>query len=107
MSTAERLAEALEAASLPDLAERARRFVYDDYKGDTPTPIALLVADLEAAAQSYRSRGLLRREQVCRNLAKRAQTGEFDGTKEEAQAWALQQNDPELLRAMGLNRESN
>lgn len=74
-STTERLAAALQAAGVaPAMVARARAGYYDDYKSPLAFPCMQLVADLEQAGQ--------------RDLAARARHGEWDGTKEEAEAWA-------------------
>lgn len=73
-STKERLAEALTQASAPAaMIQRARHGDYDDYESELGTPIVQLVRDCQAAGLPA--------------LAQRAINGEFDGTKEEADAW--------------------
>lgn len=64
-------------------AARAGR--YDDYEGETATPIIDLVNDLKAAGEH--------------DLAKRAINGEFDATKEEAEAW-YEREGKHLVREM-------
>ena len=79
--TSERLAQALEAENTPLLAGmiiKARQGYYDDYKSPLAFPITQLIDDL---------RGWGFTSLVCRAVA-----GEFDSTKEEAEAWA---NSPE------------
>ena len=71
--TKERLAQVLHAAGLFEMEKAARQGLYDDYESESATPINDLVNDLIAAGQ--------------RDLAKRAQSGEWDGTKEEGEAW--------------------
>lgn len=74
MSTKERLAKALETNNAPNwMIANARNGVYDDFESLSATPIGLLVADC-------RKFGL-------NELAQRAIDGEFDSTKEEADAW--------------------
>ena len=74
MSTKERLVTALEANNAPDwMMTNARNGVYDDFESDSATPIGQLVADCRSAGLD--------------GLADRAINGEFDSTKEEAQAW--------------------
>jgi hypothetical protein len=74
MKTSDRLADALGEANAPvTMVARARAGYYDDYRSPLPFPIMQLVAD-------------------CRNVgleavAERAMAGDFDGTKEEADAW--------------------
>jgi hypothetical protein len=73
-STKERLACTLEKAGAPlIMVNAARSGRYDDFESESVTPIVDLVNDLRAF-------GL-------HDLAHRAMNGEFDGTKEEAEAW--------------------
>lgn len=77
VATAERLARALEGRQNPRLAgmiRKARAGEYDDYLSESATPINDLVRDLVQNGEH--------------ELATRAMRGEFDGTREEAQAWA-------------------
>ena len=74
--TKERLARELEKLNDPRLKEiiaRARVGKYDDYETDVATPQMLLVTEL-------RKLGL-------NDFVQRVIDGEFDGTKEEAEAW--------------------
>jgi hypothetical protein len=71
--TKERLAQVLHAEALFDLERKARAGDFDDYESESPTPIIDLIFALEAAGKT--------------SLANRARNGEFDGTKEEAEAW--------------------
>jgi hypothetical protein len=73
MKTKERLAQALHAEGLFGMEAKAREGYYDDYESPLATPIIQLVTDL--------------REHSANGLAKRAMDGEFDGTKEESEAW--------------------
>jgi hypothetical protein len=73
LRTKERLAQVLHAAGLFDMEKAARAGRYDDFEGETATPIVDLVNDLKAVGQH--------------DLAKRAMRGEFDATKEEAEEW--------------------
>lgn len=73
VSTKERLAQVLHAAGLLDLEEKARRGDYDDFESSSATPICDLVNDLNRRGQF--------------KLSERAMNGEFDATKEEADAW--------------------
>lgn len=81
MHTKDRLAAALTEANLPELAERAAKGGFDDFMSDLPLPMLALVDELAKAA----TRKAL-------DLRKRVMKGEFDGTAEEAEAWA---NSPE------------
>lgn len=76
LSTKERLAQALEALNDPrvkPLIARARDGDFDDYESHSATPQIDLVTEL-------RKLGLT-------DFAARAMDGEFDGTKEEGEAW--------------------
>jgi hypothetical protein len=74
MKTTERLAKVLEENGCPaDMVQRARGGYYDDFESPLDTPILQLVTDLRALHKHA--------------LAKRAIAGEFDGSKEEADAW--------------------
>lgn len=74
MKTTERLAEALRQAKAPaSMIEDALSGRYDDYQSDFPTPII----DLVKACHQY---GL-------KDIAERARHGEFDGSREEGEAW--------------------
>ena len=63
----------MHAAGLFEMEKAARQGRYDDYESEHAMPIGDLVNDLVAAGR--------------RDLAKRAQQGEWDGTKEEGDAW--------------------
>lgn len=81
ISTKEKLARALmEANASAQMVERARAGFYDDYESPSATPIANLVRDLQLVGLG--------------DLAARAVNGEFDGTREEAEAWAKSQGLP-------------
>ena len=71
--TRQKLATILEERGLQKMADRARKGYYDDYESDLPFPIIQLVTDLMLEGQD--------------DLAERAKAGEFDGTKEEGEAW--------------------
>ncbi len=74
-STREKLARAMVEARVPSVAiKQARAGYYDDYLSPHAFPLMTLVNDLEANGFSA--------------LAARARNGEFDGTKEESDAWA-------------------
>jgi hypothetical protein len=76
VKTKERLAAVLREAGLLDMALKAADGAYDDFESDSAMPIRNLVRDLEAAGRP--------------DLAQRAKLGEWDGTKEEAEAWWAQ-----------------
>jgi hypothetical protein len=74
MKTKERLASALDEAGAPiGMVKAANAGEYDDYESESATPISDLVRDCLR-------HGL-------KGIANRAMDGEFDGTKEESQAW--------------------
>ncbi len=73
MKTKERLAKVLSENGLLSMAEQALRGRYDDYESGFPTPCMDLVNDL------YQVNRL--------DLVQRAKNGEWDGTKEESEAW--------------------
>lgn len=85
-STADRLASVLEASGLTRMAERAREGFYDDYRSPVAFPQMTLVRDLRQARQ--------------RELADRAQAGEWDATPEEAMAWARSPEGQDALKDM-------
>lgn len=70
-----KLLQALRAAKAPqEMIDAALEGRYDDFKSDHATPMVLLVQEL-------RERGL-------EDIAQRAISGEFDGTKADSDAWA-------------------
>lgn len=76
LPTTEKLARALEALNdkrLAGMIAKARAGHYDDFKSDIALPIAQLVFDLITAGYP--------------DMAERAKNGEWDGTREEGQAW--------------------
>lgn len=74
MTTKERLASVLQENDCPpDMVEKARQGYYDDFESPLATPCIQLVADLRALHKHA--------------LANRAMHGDFDGTREEAEAW--------------------
>ncbi len=82
MSTKERLAQVLHAAGLFEMEGRARLGEYDDFESNSATPITRLILDLQGCGHY--------------DLAKRTMNGEFDSTKEEAEAW-MQREGKNLL----------
>lgn len=91
--TNERLAMALKEARAPEwMVTAAREGRYDDYKSPLAFPIMQLVADC-------RQYGLTR-------IIKRAQEGEFDSVKQEADEWALTEEGRQILSEFGLEKES-
>ena len=86
MNTKTRLSTALAEAGLTELAAAAHTGRYDDFESDSPTPIVDLVRDLRAAGRA--------------DLAERAMNGEWDASREEAEAWAAGVSDPEVRAAL-------
>jgi hypothetical protein len=85
--TAEYLAAALRSAGAPDdMIDKARDGYYDDYRSPLATPITQLVGD----AVSF---GLA-------EIAERARRGDFDATREEADAWARSPDGQETFRQL-------
>ena len=77
--TKQKLANVLDGAKLPDLAAEARAGRFDDFESESLTPIVDLVKSLESAGRQ--------------DLADRARNGEWDGTREEAEAWYQREGD--------------
>ena len=75
--TKERLAQVLHAHGLLEMEEKSRAGYYDDFESPLATPIMQLVEDLRAAGQD--------------KLALRAMHGEWDASREEAEAWEREQ----------------
>lgn len=84
MSTKEKLATALEKAEAPEwMVKNARNGQYDDFESSIATPIAQLVEDAIRAGLE--------------DIALEAMKGEFDSTKEEADAWYTREGKDLLL----------
>lgn len=74
MTTKERLTKALTEANAPlVMIEAARLGQYDDYESDSATPALDLIRDCQIFGLPQ--------------LRERVMKGEFDGTREEADAW--------------------
>ena len=85
--TSEKLARALREAGAPrQMVRRARRGEYDDYRSPHAMPIHMLVEDARAAGLT--------------DIAERAIAGEFDGTREESEAWAASPEGQETFRKL-------
>lgn len=83
--TAAYLADNLAAAGAPQgLVTQARSGYYHDYRSPLAFPIMQLVHDLQAV-------GLY-------ELAERAKRGDFDATREEADAWAASEDGQATFR---------
>jgi len=72
-STKNRLARVLREQGLEEMAAAAEAGRYDDYESESATPIVDLVYRLRTAGRE--------------DLARRAIAGEWDGSREEAEAW--------------------
>ncbi len=84
--TKEILAQVLHANVLFDLERRARAGEFDDFESPSATPINDLVAALRAVSDAKPDDNDLRDRTM--KLALRAMEGEWDGSPEEAEAWA-------------------
>lgn len=85
MRTKERLAQAMEAAMCPvQMIASARAGLYDDYESNLAMPLMHLVHELRQIGQHA--------------LARRVIDGEFDGTREEGDAWAASEDGQAALR---------
>jgi hypothetical protein len=88
-ATARKLARILgKAGCPPEMVRRAREGYYDDFRSELTYPITQLFKDLIEAGQP--------------ELADRAKQGEFDGTREEAQAWAKSPEGRAIAKRLGL-----
>lgn len=88
MRTKEKLALALEDEGLDDMALLARAGRYDDCESESATPIADLVSALRALGKE--------------RLARSAMSGDFDCTKEEADAWAASPEGKAVFEQLGV-----
>lgn len=90
MHTKDILAAALEEASLPEMAAKAREGYYHDFLSPLDTPCIQLAEDLAKvgtqAALALRARHLL--------------DGEFDATQEETDAWAASPDGQEAFNQL-------
>jgi len=85
--TKERLARAMEEALCPvQMIASARAGLYDDFESNLALPTMHLVAELRAIGQHA--------------LVARVIDGEFDGTKEEADAWAASEDGQATFREL-------
>lgn len=86
--TSEKLAQALEAAGAPkEMITKARGKHYDDFESDLMSPIRQLAADAV--------------EHGLDSIALRAMNGDFDATKEEAEAWGKSAEGRETIAFFG------
>lgn len=86
MHTKDKLSAALFEAGLDDMAAKAAAGWYDDYLSPLVTPTTQLVTDLRNAGGA-----------AAMALAQRVIDGDFDATREEAEAWAASQEGQETL----------
>lgn len=90
-STRAKLAQALAAAGAPaHMIAQATDGYYDDYRSSLGAPIVQLVRDATAAGLP--------------GIAARAQAGEFDGQRWEAEAWAKSPEGREAFKALRRGR---
>ena len=87
--TKDRLAAALREIGLDEIAREAERGLYDDYESPNAMPIHSLVHRLTEEGSP-----------AALALAERAKAGDFDGTKEEANAWATSPEGQAMLREL-------
>lgn len=87
MHTKDKLAAALRDIDLQEMADKAATGYYDDFLSELTMPMIQLVSDLERVGTT-----------PALQLRKRVIEGEFDSTKEEADAWAAS---PEGQKTMG------
>jgi len=74
MSTKERLAQKLHSLGLLELERRARQGEFSDFEGPHATPKVVLVQELTGITNAA-------------ELRQQVMDGEYDDTKEEAEAW--------------------
>lgn len=94
MHTKDFLAQELEKAGLPEMAERARQGMYHDFLSPLDFPELQLDADLAKAAK--------RGNEAAVELRRRHWNGEFDASKEESDEWAASPEGQEALRGFAL-----
>lgn len=89
-ATKDRLARELHEAGLPEeMVERARRGAYDDWISDSATPLIDLVNELA----KYDTPG-------ARLVRAKVIDGDFDGTREESDAWAASEEGRAAFRSL-------
>lgn len=77
MTTSQKLAAVLQEAGLPEMSKKAATGYYDDFLSPIATPKLTLIRELAAAGKQ--------------DLVKRVMEGEWDSTREEADAWYEQE----------------
>ena len=95
MESTDRLVEALRAAGLNEMANKAATGYYHDFVSPLDTPSVQLAHDLRTFAEAP-SLSELRRLAV-RTVLARHMNGEFDATKEESDAFAASQEGRETF----------
>jgi len=90
MHTKDKLAKELELINQPELAAKAREGYYDDYLSPLDTPQLQLLQDLYRTGQG-----------AAIKFRERIKAGEFDGTEEEADAWAASPEGQALFKKLG------
>lgn len=95
MHTKDKLAEALRAAGLSGMAEKAAEGYYHDYLSPLDAPCIQLATDLNQFARAPSNP----RRAEAQALLERHIAGEFDATPEESEAWA---NSPEGRQALAM-----
>lgn len=86
MRTRDKLADALRESGLVNLADRAATGEFDDFE----SPHAFPQIELVKTLQRYVDAGSRNQSVLSRNSARlieRVKAGDFDATKEEAEAW--------------------
>lgn len=86
MHTKDKLAAALRDIDLQEMADKAAAGYYHDFLSELDLPTIALVKDLERVGTT-----------PALQLRKRVLEGEFDATKEEADAWAESPEGQETL----------
>jgi hypothetical protein len=89
-----KLYEALRAADLPDLAERAKDGEWNDYFGRHAAPQHHLIAQLEKRIPHRRD------PETIQGVIQQVLDGAFDGTKAEANEWAESAEGQALFREL-------
>lgn len=72
-TTSQKLAEVLQEAGLHEMSKKAATGYYDDFSSPIATPKLTLIRELAAVGK--------------KDLVRRVMEGEWDATKEEADAW--------------------
>jgi len=93
LPTKERLAHEIDAVArrygdegLVAMARRAREGYYDDYESPLAMPCVKLVEDFRFLGYE--------------GMARKAMDGRWDGSREEGEAWAARQTEPDILEVL-------